>query len=113
MVKLAVLAALVLAAPSLLTWWGAHGEGVVRAVLPTPTFSAAPAPAAATVFPRCADLRRTYPNGVKLAGATNTGKKKRGAVVVNNPVYRANAGLDHDQDGIACERTRAAGQRTG
>ena len=107
-VKLAVLAALVVAGPSLLTWWGSQGHHMVESLFPSPTFSAAPAPAAATVFPRCADLRGTYPNGVSLAGATNTGKKKHGAVVVNNPVYRANAGLDRDKDGLACERTRAA-----
>ncbi len=106
-VKLAVVAGLLVLAPSLFAWWSSQGHQMVESLLPSPTFSAAPAPAAATVFPRCADLRGTYPNGVSLAGATNTGKKKHGAVVVDNPVYRANAGLDHDKDGIACERTSA------
>ena len=112
--RLAVLAALVLAGPSLVAWWGAHGDDVVRSVIPTPTFSAiAPEPATAAAFTKCADLRVTYPNGVKLAGAANTGKKKHGAVVVDSPVYRANAGLDRDKDGIACERTRATKQHKG
>lgn len=107
--RLAVLAALVVAGPSLVAWWGAHGDDVVRSVVPTPTFSAiAPEPATAAAFTKCADLRVKYPNGVKLAGAANTGKKKRGAVVVDSPAYRANAGLDRDKDGIACERTHAA-----
>lgn len=103
-----MLALLVIAGPALLTWWTSHGDDVVRSVIPTPTFSAAaPGLATAATFTRCADLRVTYPNGVKRTGATNTGKKKRGVVVVDDAVYRANAGLDRDEDGLACERTRS------
>jgi hypothetical protein len=53
-------------------------------------------------------LRAAYPDGVKRSGATNTGKKVRGRLVVDDAVYRANKAMDHDKDGLACEVTKKA-----
>ena len=106
LMKLIALAVLLVLAPALLKWWGSHGVDVVRTVIPTPTFSVAgpaPTPKTAPVFTSCKVLRRTYPNGVKRAGAANTGRKARGQVVVDAAVYRSNKALDHDKDGLACE----------
>ena len=109
-IKLAGCLLLLILAPMALKWWSSHGTDVVRSVIPTPTFSAAaPTPDGSTpVFADCAGLRRTYPYGVMRSGAANTGKKSRGTLVIDNAVYRANAALDHDRDGIACERTKPA-----
>ena len=94
----------------LFKWWDSHGTDVVSSVIPTPTLSAAAPtlPVATPVFVDCAGLRRAYPYGVMRTGATNTGKKPRGTLVIDNAVYRANAGLDRDRDGIACEHTKHA-----
>jgi hypothetical protein len=104
---------LVVLAPVLFKWWAGHGSDVVRSVIPTPTFSAAaPTPHVSTpVFADCAGLRRTYPYGVMRQAAVNTGKKPRGTLMIDNAVYRANAGLDRDHDGIACERTKPGHHR--
>jgi hypothetical protein len=113
LMKLIAVVVLIVLAPALLKWWGSHGEDVVRTVIPTPTFSvAAPAaaPPAAPVFTSCQALRAVYPQGVQLAGATNTGKKARGHVALDDAVYRANRALDPDKDGLACE-VRAKGHR--
>jgi hypothetical protein len=76
--------------------------------------SCAPTQSAATpVFADCAGRRLAYPFGVIRPGAANTGKKPRGALVIDRKVYRANAGLDREQDGIACERTKPAGGSRG
>jgi hypothetical protein len=101
---------LIVLAPVLLKWWAGHGTDVVRSVIPTPTFSAAaPTPHVSTqVFADCRGLRRAYRYGVMRTGAASTGKRPRGTLVIDNAVYRANAALDHDRDGIACERTKAA-----
>jgi hypothetical protein len=101
--------------PSLFSWWSSHGDDVVRSVIPTPTFSAAaPTTAAKTaVFTNCADLCAAYPSGVKRPGATNSGKTNRGKPVVDGKVFRVNAGLDTDGDGIACERKKGTGRKKG
>jgi hypothetical protein len=100
---------LLLSAPALYKWWESHGDGVVRAVIPTPSVAAVTSTPAVSppVFTSCKGLRVAYPGGVKRASATNTGKKARGHVVVGDAVYRANKSLDHDKDGIACERTQS------
>jgi hypothetical protein len=115
LIKLAACLLLLLLAPMALKWWGSHGTDVVRSVVPTPTVSvAAPTPTVSTpVFAGCARLRRVYSDGVMRNGAANIGKKPRGTLVINSTVYRANAGLDRDQDGIACERTKPAGHHRG
>jgi len=46
---------------------------------------------------------------VKRTGASNTGGAHRGHPVLDAAAYRANAGLDHDHDGIACELPRRHG----
>jgi hypothetical protein len=109
LIKLAGVLLLLILAPVALKWWGSHGTDVVRSVIPTPTFTAAaPTPAVSTpVFADCASLRRAFPFGVMRKGAENVGKKTRGTLVIDAAAYRANAGLDRDQDGIACERTRS------
>jgi hypothetical protein len=80
---------------------------VAGSVLPTPTVTAT-SPGTPSVFSRCADLRATYPSGVKRASASNIGKPNRGRPVIDGRTYRANAALDRDGDGVACERTRGA-----
>ncbi|MGZ4593792.1 MAG: NERD domain-containing protein [Actinomycetes bacterium] len=108
--KLIVAVLLLLALPSLLTWWGSHGTAVVRAVVPTPTLSAAtPTPSPSTpAFANCAAMRVTFPYGVRLAGARNQGAKLQRRPVVNDAVYRTNTRLDRDRDGVVCELARAA-----
>ena len=111
--KLAALVLLVLAGPSLLTWWGSHGSEIVARVVPTPTFSAVtraavPSPPA---FADCVSLRRPFPTGVQLAGAHNAGPKLQLIPVTNNAVARANARLDRDHDGLVCETTRPKQRR--
>lgn len=107
LLKIIGLVALLALGPTLVSWWASHGEGVVRAAVPTPTFSAlvpTPTPTAAVAaFPGCSALRRTYPYGVQLPGAVNRGTRSRGLVVTDSSAYRANSGLDADHDGIACE----------
>ncbi|HEX4699230.1 MAG TPA: nuclease-related domain-containing protein [Actinomycetes bacterium] len=66
--KLIALAVFIVLAPAVLTWWGSHGEDVVRTVIPTPTFSVAgpaPGPRTAPIFTSCKALRAAYPYGVK------------------------------------------------
>jgi hypothetical protein len=115
LIKLAGVLLLLILAPAAFKWWSSHGTDVVRSVIPTPTFSAAAAtPQVSTqAFADCRGLRRAYPYGVMRTGAANTGKKPRGTLVIDSAVYRANAALDHDRDGIACERTKAAAHHRG
>jgi hypothetical protein len=115
LLRLAAIAFLLLLAPTLLTWWQAHGNDVVRGVIPTPTVALATPTAAPAVpiFISCRTLRAAYPDGVKRIGARNTGRKARGHMAADDAVYRANRRLDQDKDGIACERTQTKGRHKG
>jgi len=115
--KLALLALLVAAGPSLFAWWTSNGAEVVKTVVPIPSSSAVPgttAPTAPTAqtFAGCKALRATYPRGVKRRGVTNTGAAILRGVEVNGPAYRANQGLDVDRDGLVCERATKAERRS-
>lgn len=106
-VKLVFLAVLVVALPSALAWWNAHGTDVVKAVVPIPSVSAAgPSAPVAEAYPGCKALRAVFPRGVKRPGGTNAGADIRRGVVVDAPAYQANAALDVDRDGLACERAK-------
>lgn len=58
-------------------------------------------------FANCTAMHRVYPHGVGRKGAHD---KVRGhtkpvtTFFVNNALYAANRGLDHDHDGVACEK---------
>jgi hypothetical protein len=107
LVRLGVLLLVLVLGPSLYSWWASHGDTLAGSVLPTPTVTAT-SRGTPSVFSRCADLRATYPSGVKRASASNIGKPNRGRPVIDGRTYRANAALDRDGDGVACERTRGA-----
>jgi hypothetical protein len=70
------------------------------------------AQAAATKYANCDAVHRVYSGGIaKTSVTTNTvtsgGKVThralKGTVKKDNALYTANAGLDRDKDGIACE----------
>jgi hypothetical protein len=61
--------------------------------------------APATSFETCAALRREYPLGVGTVAAVD-GLTRDRLPAVDNRAYEANADLDIDADGIACERRR-------
>ncbi len=73
------------------------GEAVSRAILD----SAAPA----TSYETCAALRREFPRGVGTYAAVD-GLGGRRLPAVDDRTYRANADLDRNDNGIACERRR-------
>jgi hypothetical protein len=108
LLKLLVALVLIVASPSLLRWWASHGTEVVDAVVPSPTNSiAGPIPVPSTpVFADCAALRVAFPNGVQRPSARLNATNKGPAPAVDRTVYRANAGLDRDNDGAVCESTR-------
>ena len=71
-----------------------------RVALVTVLLLATFAPAVkAAGFRNCAELRAMHPEGV---ARTATAAKTTGAKL-NAAVYRANANLDRDKDGVACE----------
>jgi hypothetical protein len=107
LVKLLVVLLLVVAGPSLLRWWGANGTEVVGAVVPGPTMSVAePTPAPSPpVFADCKAMRVQFPSGVRRPGAIQSTTERREAVV-DRTLYRANASLDRDRDGVACAPKR-------
>lgn len=110
LVKLTFLLVLLLALPTLLHAWSTAGPDLMRRIFPPPT-PAASAPLVAPVTPvydSCRELRAGHPGGVASPGAKNTGQKVRRAVVVttSRSLYAANARLDSDHDGIACEVVR-------
>ena len=87
---------------------------VISPAFPAPARAAAPAASSpgATVtakvakFPRCSALQRKFPHGVGRVGArdrTSNAYKVRN-FYRSNVWYRANAHLDRDKDGIACEK---------
>jgi hypothetical protein len=61
--------------------------------------------APASSFETCAALRREYPRGVGTVAAVD-GLTRDHLPAVDDRAYEANADLDVDADGIACERRR-------
>ena len=59
---------------------------------------------AAKKFANCTELRKIYPGGVARAGAVNKGGITRKIPTYNLALYLVNQGLDHDRDGISCEK---------
>ena len=59
-----------------------------------------------TQYESCRALHHTYPHGVGARGAADAvdGTAPVTDFAVNTRVYDANAGLDTDGDGIACEQ---------
>ena len=67
--------------------------------------AAGPVASAATRYPNCAALHKTYPHGVAKPGARDkTSGKPVTTFTVNRSVYSSNTHLDRDKDGIACEK---------
>ena len=60
--------------------------------------------AAAKVFKNCTELNKTYPGGVALPGAINSGGATKKEPKYNKALYIANKKSDRDKDGIACEK---------
>jgi hypothetical protein len=63
---------------------------------------------AATVkaYNNCTALNKVYRHGVGKKGAKDkTSGKPVTNFKVSTPLYNANKKLDHDKDGIACEKT--------
>ncbi len=59
------------------------------------------------VFANCTDLHAKFPHGVGRKGAKDKvakGGKPVTKFAVNTAVYNANKNLDHDHDGVACEK---------
>ncbi len=78
--------------------------------------SAAPVAKAkkAKTFKNCTALSKVYKGGVAKAGVKANkvgGKKKRFTVkpTFSSALYKANAHLDRDKDGVACEKRRGGG----
>jgi uncharacterized membrane protein len=71
-------------------------------------------PAAATTarplahhFQNCTDMHRVYQGGVARRGAHDhraSGGHAQHAPQVSTRLYNANAGMDRDHDGVACEQ---------
>lgn len=64
------------------------------------------APKTATSYENCKALRLDYPRGVGTATAVAQVKRTKGRPPAEPSVYAANAALDTDRDGLACERDR-------
>jgi len=60
--------------------------------------------AAVKVFKNCTELNKTYPGGVALPGAVNSGGTTKKEPKYNKALYIANKKSDRDKDGIACEK---------
>ena len=60
--------------------------------------------AAAKVFKNCTELNKTYPGGVALPGANNSGGATNKVPKYDKALYTANKKSDRDRDGIACEK---------
>ena len=82
-------------------------------MLLTPVATSTAAPTAVKTYANCTAMNKVHKGGVaKNAKVFNTktvnGKKVRQSVKyrakVNAAIYKRNAGLDRDKDGIACER---------
>lgn len=74
-------------------------------IIGTFTFFPDPTNAAVSKFKNCTELNKVYKGGVtKDAKVKNKGGKTKYAPTVSAEIYKANAGKDRDNDGIACER---------
>ena len=61
--------------------------------------------ASVTRYPRCSALNKRYPHGVGRVGARDhTSATPVTNFKRSNTLYRQNAHLDRDKDGIACEK---------
>jgi hypothetical protein len=107
LLKLALLAAVLLAGPALLQVWFDRGDDVVRQVIPSIS-SVAPTPVP-EVFTSCTSLRAEHKSGIKAPGARNQGRRLRAKPTVDSAGAAANNRLDRDGDGLICERVRRAG----
>lgn len=54
-------------------------------------------------YQNCTLLRRTYPGGVAMPGAVNSGGATYSRPKYSKSLYKANKHLDRDKDRIACE----------
>ena len=111
LLRLALLAVLVVAGPTLMRWWLQHGEDVVRPVVP----SAADLMPSETpdVYDRCRALRDVYTCGVRAEGARNAGRKLEAKPATDGAVAAANAALDVDGDGLVCELSKGPRRGSG
>lgn len=66
-------------------------------------FGSTPA-SAATKYKNCTALNAVHPSGVAKPGAVDKQGKAKGTPKVDAKLYKANAHLDRDRDGWACER---------
>jgi hypothetical protein len=107
LLKLALLAAVLLAGPALLQVWFDRGDDLVRQVIPSIT-PAAPTPVP-EVFTSCTSLRAEHTSGIKAPGAKNQGRRLRAKPTVDSAEAAANSRLDRDGDGLICERVRRTG----
>ena len=57
-------------------------------------------------YESCRDLRSDYPYGVGQTEAVAGIKRKHQRPVAEPAVYSVNASLDHDRDGLICERVK-------
>jgi hypothetical protein len=70
-----------------------------------PLFAFMPASQAAVkVYKNCTELNKTYPGGVALPGAINSGGVTKKEPFYDKALYNANKKSDRDKDGIACEK---------
>lgn len=67
-------------------------------------FGQSTAYAAPTKYKNCTALQAKYPSGVAKPGAVDKQGKAKGSPKIDAALYKANAHLDRDKDGWACER---------
>jgi hypothetical protein len=105
--KMAVWLLVLLAFPAAVHLWSSQGTDTGTSASPLPRAAAQPAVSRAA-FDSCHDLRAAHHGGVARPGARNTGRPLRPSALVltSRSLYAANARLDTDHDGIACERVR-------
>ena len=60
--------------------------------------------AAPKKYKNCTELNQVHPGGVAKPGAVNKGGKTKNEPTIDAPLYKLNASLDRDRDGIACEK---------
>jgi hypothetical protein len=60
--------------------------------------------AAPKKYKNCTEMNQVHPGGVAKPGAVNKGGKTKNEPTIDAPMYKLNASLDRDKDGIACEK---------